>query len=469
MTKSRTSKNSKLIDLILVFSLKEKRDLEKFLTLTSNNLTSRDREIFSQLLSKLTKEKGFNEEIFWSKYLSGDEYKNKNRIKSRLFKAVENYICLLEISKNDGMKTLLLSTFYLTKNLIYNLKSTLKKSINHLSPIRNSSPTYRIMLYWLYEKLVFISKDIRQESIHINQMEVELDEFYSSNKLRILCEKINRSKILNSGFDASIYNEEVERLRAHSSSAYTDIYYHLFQLLSSNQDSSFITLNQKIAEHPLSLDLERVKEVYVHLMNYCIRKINERELGYANQFITYSKFLDSNDILLDQNMMSIGRFKNILVVCYIINDLDWAKYIIHKYSAHLQETMDIKRRDFLSLNKAIMALWQNDYEGCMDNVHSFQSSSMYHKDVYYKIACDKLLLKLYYEKAEYELLHNKVSVLIVYIRNRKKLNKKRQEPNLTFLYLLDKLSRNKPVQIEADKSKILLSDYIWLERVLKKG
>jgi len=469
MPKSKITNNSKFINLVNSLNLIEKRDLEKFLLLSSFGITNRDRDLFKQLQKKIEIHKNIDEEKFWKSVLSESEYSNKNRIKSRLFKAIENYICLLEIRKNDGIRMYLLTTFYFRNNLISNLKNALNKGIRKLSSLKDTKPDYRIILYWFHENMVFITKDIRQESIHINGMEEELSEFYAINKLRIICEKINRSEILNSGKDVSSYHEEVDHLRLSSNSIYANIYFHLYQLLSEDQYSSFNIVNNEIRKLDKTSNLGQIKEVYVHLMNYCIRKINERKLEYAEQFINYSKFLDSNNILLDQKMMSIGRLKNILVGCYIIDNIEWASYIMDKYSDCWQETKDINRRDFLSLNKAFLALWRNDFEKSMDFIHQFQSSSMYHKDVYYKMACDKLLLKIFFEKGEYESLDNKIFVLIGYIRNREKLSQKRKTPNLRFLYLLDKINRGKIVDIEGEKENIPIADYIWLKKVYHRN
>jgi len=465
----KKSSNHTLITIINDLSIGQVRDLIKFLNLSSIGVTQIDREVLTHLIELIKKNKKLEDNTLWNSTFQHIDSKERNRIKNRLLTAIEYYICLLEIRRNEGIKMHLLTTWYFKNNLGSNLKQALSKGIRKLSAIKDAIPSYRIILYWLHEKLVFIRKDIRQESVHFDSMEEELTDFYAINKLRIICERINRSEILNSDNDAPSFQDEVEYLKSSSDSIFVNIYYQLYQLLNKDQYSRFVIINEEIEKLSSTVNSETIKEVHVHLMNYCIRKINERKLEYAEQFISYSKLLDSNGILLDQNIMSIGRFKNILVVCYIIDDPTWAKYIIDKYSDYLQETKDINRQEFLLLNKAILALWQNEFDKCINYIHNFQSSSMYHKDVYYKIACDKLLLKVFFEKGEFDSLVNKISVLIVYIRNRKKLSKKRKTPNLKFLYILDKINRNKTVNIDSEKENILLADYIWLKRVLKKG
>ena len=93
---------------------------------------------------------------------------------------------------------------------------------------------------------------------------------------------------------------------------------------------------------------------------------------------------------------------------------------------------------------------------------------MYLKDIYYKIACDKLLVKLYYEKNEKEAILNKIENNKGFIRKQKKLSDRRKQLHLAFLKVLQQLVKNKKIELEKVKGEILIPDYLWLSKVVKR-
>ncbi len=466
---SSKSKKSKLFNTLNSLTISQKRDLEKFFTMPSAGLTSGDRVLFERLLSALKKNKELDEAEFWTNALAQKDIANKNRIKSRLFKAIENYVCLLEIKNDRAIKSHLLSSFYFRKNLMQNLMSTLNKGIRLISPLTENNLNNKIISYWLHEKIVRIKKDVRKDDTHIIDMEQELTDFYVLNKMRIICEKVNRLKIINTGEKPNTYSKEIEELRLKSNSIYADIYYYLFKLTSETKSVYFHKLEKLSDKNLDNLNTEIFKEVYAFLMNYCIGKINKGELTFAEHYFNYVKILEAKGLILDSGIIGIGRFKNIMIVCQIMDNPDWSSDFIHKYAPYLQETKLIKRKDFLALNLAIIKLWQKDFDKCAEYIHAFRSSAMYHKDVYYKITCDKLLLKVHYELGESEMMVHNIKVLRNYIKSRKNILEQKKVPNIKFLNFLEKIDREKAIKLEKIKGKIPISDYLWLEKTAKKG
>ena len=130
---SNKKTDTKLLGLIKKLAPKDHRDLQYFMEMPSNRLTKRHKEILTQLL-KLGK-KGLirEEEEVLLPILSPSERQNKNKIKNRLLKVLEKYICHLEANADKKIKNLLLAQYYLQHQIDKNLNAILKQEIKKLA------------------------------------------------------------------------------------------------------------------------------------------------------------------------------------------------------------------------------------------------------------------------------------------------------------------------------------------------
>ena len=89
---------------------------------------------------------------------------------------------------------------------------------------------------------------------------------------------------------------------------------------------------------------------------------------------------------------------------------------------------------------------------------------MYSKDIYHKIACDKLLLKIDFELRDFEFLGRDANRISRYIDKHPTLPRSRKAPHLQFIQYFKALIKEAPFDLETNKGKLLILDYKWLKK-----
>lgn len=456
----------KLLNIIKTLTLVQKRDLKYFIQLPSNKITNTDKVVFGKLLELKSATIEKNGEAIWETILNKEDLPDKNRIKNRLLKAIERYISLNALESNTAIKYYLLADYYSEKQVSKNEKTILKSGIAELE--KSNFFEDKIFLFWLYQLSVQKEKDVRIHDSKIDLMYEALNDFYLCNKIRIICEKVNRHKIINVEKDFGQDCKEIEVLIEKSNAPEVQIYASLFRFMIEGDEPHFVALDRLLEESNAYFKTKHENEVYVYLLNYCIRQINAGNFKYAYKYLSYIKKLEARGALLEHNTLGIGRFKNSILCSIIIGETEWASRFIDKYSACLSKSSKIDKEAFLILNKAIIEFYNDNIDTAFDLIREFQNSSVYNKDLYYRITCDKLLLKVFYELNENEAVGRKIDSIKTYLRTQKKLNEGRIQKHLNFLKALRQLMDRGHFD-RTLKRDLLIPDFIWLEKIVKRN
>lgn len=460
---------NKLLALLNSLTLQEKRDLKVFIGLPSNKLTKKDKVTFEKLMALSQKEVNKLGENIWDQLLEDTKSQDINRIRNRLFKATERYISLVQLESNEGHNYLVKAQYYTEHNMHKVSNAMLQKSIAALDNEANFDR--QIFLFWLYQMAVLQEKDIRKHDQKLHLMEYSLDEFYVCNKLRIICEKANRQKIIGVSELQQDYAFEALELSQGLDSINGLAYYNLFLLITKEEEKYFHELDQYIQQYEKQLTTAYLKEFYAHLMNYCIRQLNKGHFGYAAHYINYIEKLEDQNALLANGLIGIGRFKNAITASIVLGKTEWGQHFIDKYRTHISPTKKEDQDAFLALIQAVIELHKDNTEACLTLIKAFYNSAMYHKDFYFKITCDKLFIKAYYELGQMDPVINRIQSIRSYIRSNKKLPKSRKQKHLNFLTSIDLLAKRTAKDEDDIKDKLayLIPDYLWLAKVLKRS
>ena len=460
-------KSSKLLKSIESLNLAQRRDLDVFAGMPSNRLSSRDQELLRTLVKSKKQNAALSEDHLWENLLNEGERVNRNRIKNRLLKTVERYIGLYQLDVETNFKNVLVSKYYIEQQIERNAVAAINKGIGYIHKDENQNPNTNIFLYWLHEMGVQKDREKRTVDQKLQFMEDALQDFYSETKIRLICEKANRNKIINGHKDYKDYLYEVEALKEKSHSVYTQAQYWAFKLVTEQKETYYEKLNRYLFTQKEKLGEQYQREIRESLMNFCIRRINAGHFQYAAQYLIYIEELEATQSLLNEGTLSIGRLKNCVLAGLLLDRTDWALDFLNKYTAKLSLSDAVSKGPFLEFNRAVIELQRKNLKKSFQHISNFQKSDMYLKDVYYKIACDKLLFKLYYEENEKEAILNKIENTKDFVRSQKKLSDRRKQFHLVFLKVLQQLAKNKEVKLEKVKGEILIPDYLWLSKVVR--
>ncbi|MCG8329309.1 MAG: hypothetical protein MI974_16560 [Chitinophagales bacterium] len=430
----------------------------------SNRLTQRDKEIFEELLQKSNPK--IKEADLWIELLTSSELKNINRIKNRLQKTLSRYISLYQLDSNQAIQNLLLSEYFTEKLLEKNALSTLNKGITQ----NQKDPNFyrKAILFWLYQLFIYTEKDVRKPEVYnakIVSMKMALNEFYACNSMRIICEQINRHLIINGAANYDELSAEAERMVQISDSEHLRVYHDIFLLLTKRENTYLQKIEAYLNKYEDQLKLEYLREIYAYLMNYCIRRLNSGNSLYARSYISYIKKLEQKGILLDNQTMGIGRLQNSITAAIIINEDEWALDFLEKYTPYLYTDSRIDRTSFIKLNRAIIEMNRGDVDKCFEYANDFKNTPMYNKDVYYRIYCDKLLLKTHVIYKNTSIVDSMINTIRNYIRSKQNILKGATKKNLDFLKIIKVIKDGKYVQKnDMIVTDLLLMDKLWLQK-----
>lgn len=455
-------KTSKLLEIVLNLTASQKHDLSYFINMPSNRLTQRDKEIFEKLLQKSNSK--IKETDLWQEVLTSSELKNINRIKNRLQKTLSRYISLYQLDSNQAFQNLLLSEYFTENLLEKNALSTLNKGITQ----NQKDPNFyrKAVLFWLYQLFIYTEKDVRKPEVYnakIGSMKMALNEFYACNSMRIICEQINRNLIINGAANYDELSAEAERLIQISDSEHLRVYHDIFLLLTKRENIYLQKIETYLNKYEDQLKLEYLREIYAYLMNYCIRRLNSGDNIYARSYISYVKKLEQKDILLDNQIMGIGRLQNSITAAIIINEDKWALDFLKKYTPNLYTDSRVDRISFIKLNEAIIEMNKGDIDKCFEYANEFKNTPMYNKDVFYRINCDKLLLKVHVLNKNKSIVENLINTIGNYIRSKQKILRGATKKNLDFLKIIKAINDDKDIQKDDILvTSLLLMDKLWL-------
>ena len=450
--------NSKLLALVKELTLSEKRDLKVFAQMPSNKLMSRDKIALEQLLSLNAQALKKPEKIIWAKLFAEETAAEQNRVKTRLFQMMEKYISLQQLDQNQGVKLLLQTGFHEGRKI----NKIASLSFNRSKKLLNDKHDFdqKVFLFWLYQQAILREKDVRRMDENIETMEHCLDEFYACNKLRILCERANRQKILKKAESTRALAVEADFLQTHIHSDLVRAYCNLFQLIASGNEADFISVKDFVDQQQSKLKREHLQEFIAYMMNYCIRKFNTGDLSYASHYLVFIEKLENEDLLLVGGSLGIGRLKNTIHSLLLVQGAEAAQAFKDKYGSYLEEA----HQPYLLLAQATIDVDKNLPQKALAAIKEFQDSPVYLHDVYYKITCDKLMLKCYYELQEFVALLSKIDGIKAFLNSGRRLPKKRAEKGLHFLNTIERLTKKGHVQIR--ENDFTIHDYRWLIKVL---
>jgi len=456
-------------------SASEQKEVLIFSKMPSNQLLKQDRVVLRLLFKKL-QEKTADEAKIWATIQAEEHIESSaelNKIRNRLLTMLRRYALLQEIQKDTNQENLLLTKFYTSQGLKRNANAYLNKSFKIVeeAPHEYEDDLYA---YYLCELKVNQQKTVRKTDPDLAKMEQYFDNFYVLSKLRLLCEKANRTYIVSDALSTeAFFNSiatQIEYLKSIADSAIINLYFNMLNMLQHPTKKNYELVKQQWKVLCEDLSLKMREEVLAYMTNHCIRKINYVETveEYAVEYLYVTKLRMDYGLFLDnQGKLLPTTFKNCIANGLIVQKKEWGYPFVECYSDYLPNTDSFNRAAFVELNTALLDLYNGNLENCEAAINGHRRMQVSLKDYYFKITYDKIYLKLYYEKGNLkeEAYRGKIDAFRKYIENLPAQRMQRQQHFITYL---KKLVSGKPLDLQKIKETVVPLDYIWFEKVLRK-
>ncbi len=265
----------------------------------------------------------------------------------------------------------------------------------------------------------FLKKAVRKNDESLQHMSDNLDTFYLSEKLKNLCEMVNRKNIIGAEYDLKLLKELLAYIHENTQHFRTIpavyIYYKiLLLLLESEKPLHFTELKQALDKCHKLFSKEEAQLMYLYPQNYCIKKINSGKSEYLLELFSINEALLTGEIIFEGKYLSQWDYKNMISVGLKLNKFEWTKGFIEQYKIRMAPEF---RQNAYEYNLALFHFAKKDFKSALKLLQLVEFT-----DVFYHIGSKSMLLKIYYESEEVESFYSLVDAFKVYLVRNKKIS-----------------------------------------------
>ena len=255
-----------------------------------------------------------------------------------------------------------------------------------------------------YQWAAEADRHFSQGSKHVQDLNIQLkqeslDHYYIAEKLKDACEMVVRRKILRVDYNTPrfldmIIQEVESNWAVYQQMPAIAIHYQLYQLLHQNPDYPFEEVTQAIEQSLDAFSYEEKQNLFNHLQNYCIERINKGIPAFLRKaFEIYQTQLE-NGLLLINGQLPEWHYKNIVTIALRLDEKEWTRNFIESFRAALPPSV---AENAYRYNLASYYYSTNELEKALELL-----SIVEYSDVRYYIAAKSLLLRTYYDLGEHD-------------------------------------------------------------------
>jgi len=203
-------------------------------------------------------------------------------------------------------------------------------------------------------------------------------------------------------------------------------------LNESEKESHFKNLLVSLELQSESLTKTDLRKCYFIAQNYCALKINQGKREYYREvFEIFKKFIQK-EILLEEEYLSEGIFKNIVTAGLGVGEYEWTEKFIKEYSLYLPVGIRENARTF---NLSYLFFHQKRYSEVLNLLQNVE-----YNDVVYVLGSKIILIQTYYELNEVLALDSLIDSFRIYLRRNKVLSKNLKREYINYLGFVKKLT-----------------------------
>lgn len=188
-------------------------------------------------------------------------------------------------------------------------------------------------------------------------------------------------------------------------------YYSYLILLNPNDEIHFDKIYRLLVENEIEFDEHELRDNYLMLLNYCIRKINDGDSRYNETlFNLYVKSLEK-EFLLEQGVMTRFTYRNISESGIKIGKYNWVEQFLIENKNRLERKY---RNSFYALQRGRLHIVNAEYNQALDLL-----STLSFQDPLIELAYRLEKIRIFIELEEYDLAEYQLSAMDAYLRRKK--------------------------------------------------
>ena len=466
-------KKSKLIGLLAKLDGYQWSSLEVFVQSPYHNTNAEIVSLFQYLHTAWQDglpDNSLDREVAYTRLFPGVayQYQHLNQLMSNLLKLAENWLAWQRLEKDQALLENLKAQELLKLQLDKHFRQAVRAADRAMEkdPLTSEQYYHRYKLKDLEEQQ-FISRRLRQHDSTLQRASDALDDFFALQKLRYLCEMLNRQRLIPQSYRFTFAESLQQHLEGQglADKPLLELYFQLFLMLSDEDGSSelFNRYVSLFSQYNCLLGQDEARVLLYYAINFCIGRIREGDRAYAVElFNLYNQGIEER-ILLENETLSPWTYKNMVKLGLNLQRYGWVEQFVKAYAAYLPEP---QKEDALHYNLAELYFAQEQYHEALTQLRQVEFS-----DIHYNLGSKALLAKIYYEQGEWDTLESLLSAFRVFLRRNKDISAKVKAPYVNFVNFLSATLRRLPENYQGLIQKIrgekAINNRDWLLRQLE--
>ncbi len=352
------------------------------------------------------------EQLFLQIY--GQEIFNVKKIynaSSQLLALMERIFFILEKESEPIAQKISISNWYRKKGL----NSLFQTNINETKAILKNTGLEDDQFYRFTHQIEFEIYEHhltdRTSELNLQPLNDSLDLSFLIEKLKKTCLLLSHQAVYKVNYQTGLLTPILQHIENQPSvleKPAVAVYYYCYLLQTQpNEAAHFDTFKRLIIEHFAIFNSADIRVLYLLAVNYCIKKHNAGDEKYAFQGLELYKKALKDDFILENGVLSRFSYRNIVAWALLEKDYDWTEKFINGYKNNLERTY---RDSMYSFCLARLEFSRKNYQAALLLLQKAE-----YRDILLGLAAKVILLKIYYETSEYDVLEAHLNSMKAYI------------------------------------------------------
>ena len=416
---SSTVENNPLISLYRALDKSDVRRLGKWLDSPIHNQRDDVQALHAYLIkaNHLYKTSSLAKMRIWKKIFPQDPFDDA-RLRQTFhwsLKAVEAFLAYTQWSKDPINQRLALVRELQQRNLAGPAERNLAKSRKLLGAIALKDE-HRLRQQYRLE----LQQDEHRTYYQLNErprfQEIAdtLDLTYLIEKLKASWNMLFHQRVYKTKFKVNFLDEVVAYVQQLDLEQYPvlAIHYYGYQGLVDDDESgkTISRLRDAVAKHGELLSEKDLRYVILMAINICITKMNQGKEPYVREAFEWYSLGLAEDAIAENGLLTRATYLNVVSIALKLQEFSWASDFLNSFTHQLEEDIRDNTERFA---RAQLGYAQQDYDTAMPLLVQVDF-----KHPVYNLLAKTLLLKIYFELDEFDLLESQVDSMLTYIRRK---------------------------------------------------
>lgn len=319
---------------------------------------------------------------------------------SDLRELIEDFLVWQHFQHDNLRVSMALMAQFRERNLPKHFEKAQRQTRRQLddADIRNAE-FHQKELDFLLESAQHKTRTMRTGELPLQEIADALDLHYLAQKLRHACTQLSHQAVYRTQYDLGLLPaliEQVERGRFLRVPAIA-LYYYCYRFLTEQYSLSYFQkFRNELFENERLFPATELKGLYLLATNFCIRQLNEGNTPFvAEGWRLYQEGL-RRGFLIEHGRISSFTFNNIVAFGIRLEVFEEVEQFIRQYQSFLEPA---QQKSFVDFNLARLEYRRNNLAKAMQYLQTADF-----KDLVNNLIAKTLLLKIYYQLGEFEIL-----------------------------------------------------------------